>query len=145
MQEATQHKGPRTEPQSPAFASNPISNRYTKLLESPVTHTKQTTAPSSNRYKNRSSPRHFSSSIRPCSCQEAGHSTDRTEQPASSIDPLASNLQPPASRTSNRYNKLLEIRVSYTKHTTAPLSNRYKIALLQTAAERPFADWRSTK
>jgi len=130
-----------------ALASNtsPISNRYNKLLETRVTHTKQTTAPRSNRYKNRFSPRYFSSLIRPRSCQEAGHSTDRTEQPAPGIGPLASDLRPPTSGTSNRYNKLLEIRVNHTKQTTAPLSNRYKIAFLQTSAARPFADWRSTK
>jgi len=131
-----------------ALAANtsPISNRNTKLLESPVTYTKHTLAPFSNRNKMQYVfPRHFSSSIRPHSCQEAEHSTDRTEQPASSISPLVSNLRLPASGTSNRYNKLLEIRVSHTKHTTASLSNRYKIAFLQTAAALPFSDWRSTK
>src|SRR5579863_9156345 len=110
-QQGLQKNGPRTESHNPALASSPISNRYTKLLESPVTYTKHMTAPRSNRNKLRFSPRHFSSSIRPHSCEEAGHSTDRTEQPAPGIGPLASNLQPPTSRTSNRYNKLLEIRV----------------------------------
>jgi len=143
--EGLQKSGPQTEPHIPDQPSSPISNRNTKLLELPVTYTKHTTAPSSNRNKLQFSPRHFSSLLRPRSCQEAGHSTDRTEQPALSIGPLASNLQPPTSRTSNRYNKLLEIRVSHTKQKTAQLSNRYKIAFLQTAPERSFAYWRSAK
>ena len=144
-QQGLQKNGPQTETLNPDRPSTPISNRYRKLLEPLVTHTKQTTASRSNRYKNRFSPRRFSSPIRPRSCQDAGHSTDRIEQPALNIGPPASNLQPPASRTSNRYSKLLEIRVSHTKQKTAPLSNRYKIAFFQAAAERPFADWSSTQ
>jgi len=58
MQAATQqqkHNGPRvTSPNSKSQASpiSAISNRYSKLLEFPVTYTKQTAAPNSNRYKN---------------------------------------------------------------------------------------------
>src|SRR5579859_4115799 len=40
----------------------------------------------------------------------------------------ASNLQPLTSRISNRYNKLLESRVTHTKQTIAPRSNRYRFA-----------------
>ena len=45
---------------------------------------------------------------------------------------FASNEYPRASTKSplsNRYNKLLEFSVSYTKKTIAPHSNRYKMAL----------------
>ena len=35
------------------------------------------------------------------------------------------------SPVSNRYNKLLELPVSYTKHTLALISNRYKSTLLR--------------
>ena len=38
----------------------PFSNRYSKLLESPVTRTKQTVAPHSNRYKTQFSATAFS-------------------------------------------------------------------------------------
>ncbi|MHB8755286.1 MAG: helix-turn-helix domain-containing protein, partial [Candidatus Acidiferrales bacterium] len=41
-----------------SWYSAQISNRYNKLLETPVTCSKQTPAPISNRYKNRFSPRH---------------------------------------------------------------------------------------
>jgi len=56
MQEARQHSGPWTHLPShtpDSEPNQPISNRYNKLLESPVTHTKQKIAPYSNRYKNR--------------------------------------------------------------------------------------------
>ncbi|HEV2182564.1 MAG TPA: hypothetical protein VGR39_02680, partial [Candidatus Acidoferrales bacterium] len=45
-----------------------------------------------------------------------------------SLDPISAN--------SNRYNKLLEFLVTYTKQRTALISNRYKIALV---AQRVFA------
>jgi len=41
----------------------------------------------------------------------------------------ASNLQPLTSRTSNRYNKLLESPVTRTKQTIALRSNRYRFAI----------------
>jgi hypothetical protein len=54
MQAAAQHECRRTKfpnrtPNLGPFSA--ISNRYSKLLELPVTYTKQTTAPISNRYK----------------------------------------------------------------------------------------------
>jgi tetratricopeptide (TPR) repeat protein len=52
---------------------------------------------------------------------------------ASRLAVPASNLQPLTSRTSNRYSKLLELRVTHTKQTIAPRSNRYKFALFAAA------------
>lgn len=51
MQRLMQQEGPRTEPHGNNPTSQPISNRYNKLLEFRVTHTKQGTALRSNRYK----------------------------------------------------------------------------------------------
>ena len=45
------------------------------------------------------------------------------------------NLEP-VSAISNRYSKLLELPVTHTKHRTALISNRYKMALV---AQRVFA------
>jgi hypothetical protein len=60
MQAATQQQkqkqnGPRVTPPDLKPQASPISaisNRYSKLLEVPVTYTKQTTDAHSNRYKN---------------------------------------------------------------------------------------------
>ncbi len=54
MQAATHHECPRTKFANPALNLGPvsaISNRYNKLLEFPVTYTKQTVTLISNRYK----------------------------------------------------------------------------------------------
>ena len=136
---------------SPAFwpQPSPISNRYNKLLETPVTHTKQTTAPRSNRYKNRflfsccsarrSTPRVAIPACpprRPSSLQLPASVSNRPYFPIL-FSPRASGFRNvrSASGSSNRYNKLLECLVSRTKQTIAPRSNRYKFALISRTAD----------
>ena len=55
-QQGPRKTGPQRETHNPDRPSTRISNRYTKLLESTVTCTKQTTDLRSNRYKNPFSP-----------------------------------------------------------------------------------------
>src|SRR5487761_32047 len=130
MQAARQHSGPWTHfpRHTPDYEPNrPISNRYNKLLEFPVTDTKQTTDPLSNRYKNALLSRRFSSSFRP-PARLGGPllGMDRTERRPSH---RAVQARPPqrlcprrqASATSNRYNKLLESPVTHTEHRIGPV------------------------
>src|SRR5579859_2994838 len=51
MEVTPQHEGQRTELLNRAPVSRPISNRYRKLLEFPVSYTKQRVALISNRYR----------------------------------------------------------------------------------------------
>ena len=85
-----------------------FSNRYSKLLESPVTHTKQTTAPRSNRYK---------------STLISGAADGKRLS-----FPLDSSFHPPVS---NRPHPRLEITVTCTKHRVGPVSNRPYFAFLE--------------
>jgi len=137
----------------------PFSNRYNKLLESPVTRTKQTTASRSNRYKSTlisgadgkrlSCP--LDSSFQPpvsnrphprleiivtCTKQRVGPVSNRPYF-AILFSPRASGFRNARSApgSSNRYNKLLECPASRTKQTIAPRSNRYKSALISRAAD----------
>ena len=50
--------------------------------------------------------------------------------------PIVTSHMPLISAISNRYNKLLELRVTHTKQTTVPHSNRYKTPLFPV----PFAE-----
>ena len=64
-QQGPRKSGPQTETHNPEHPSTLISNRNTKLLESPLTHTKYSPAPRSNRNKTRFfPPRSLSSSPR---------------------------------------------------------------------------------
>src|SRR5487761_414414 len=85
-----------------------FSNRYNKLLESPVTHTRQTIASRSNRYKSALISR--AADAKRLSC------------------PLDSSFQPPVS---NRPRPRLETRVTRTKHRLGPISNRPYFAFLK--------------
>jgi len=109
---------------SPAFwpQPSPISNRYNKLLESPVTHTKQTTAPRSNRYKIRFSPQPFLSS-------------SRVAIPA--CPPRRpSNLQLPASSFLIHCPEL-DADITRTKQTPDPISNHQFLAFLKSPDTSP--------
>ena len=115
-----------TQTKLPSHAPPPaaISNRYNKLLESPVTYTKQTPRPISNRYKMRlfvSLPR----SIFATAQSSLATSHERGQTKGASDSPVSRAI-------SNRYNKLLELPVTYTKHTAHPNSNRYKQPLFAT-------------
>src|SRR5487761_394249 len=56
--------------------------------------------------------------------QYAVHNGPRRESPSHTPD------SGPKTPISNRYNKLLEFGVTYTKQTTEPISNRYKIRFI---------------
>ena len=92
----------------PAFRpqTSQISNRYNKLLESPATHTKQTTAPRSNRYKNRFSPPHSFSLIRRLASAHLAKRPKSLQPQASSLQPLAlliaNEMRSPRSTTNSK-------------------------------------------
>jgi len=109
---------PQTKVLSNTPASTGISNRYNKLLEKPVTCTKHTPPPSSNRYKQPL----FVSAPRAISYTSEALIEAQPKLPYAKIP----NGSRTSTETSNRYNKLLELLVTHRKHKPRPNSNRYK-------------------
>ncbi|HKV29230.1 MAG TPA: hypothetical protein VJN90_13240 [Candidatus Acidoferrales bacterium] len=129
--------------QTPDFQSiSAISNRYNKLLEFPVTYTKQTTAHHSNRYKiallsTRIDRAKTESTASPSACpilftltKEGGAGCGQWRERWELRFNSEALFRTSSGAISNRYNKLLEFPLTCTKQTVALSSNRYKIALV---------------